>query len=142
MWVPPQWSNDGLRNSEFEIIDSCDSLNKYCSLRPPQGHQELSTTEPFLLPYVDHVWSTFKLLMFHLSLRKYLNSKCHLVNYYWYYTLNWGISGFWKINTDLFVETSVKTSEFFLSFVSLTDFFMKDRILICVSGCPWTDCIA
>lgn len=55
MWVPPQWSKDGLRNSELEIIDSCDPLNKYCLLRPPQGHQELSTTDPFLLPYVDHL---------------------------------------------------------------------------------------
>lgn len=82
MWEPPQWSKDGLRNSELEIIDSCDPLNKYCPLRPPQDHQELSTTEPFLLPYVDYLQSTFKLLIFHLSLHNYLNSQCHLVNSY------------------------------------------------------------
>lgn len=112
-----------------------------------QDEQELFTCKPSLLPYVNYLWLTFALLMFssvHLYLFKIvvLLSKMLLMLHV-RQVLH--VSGWWVQNWNecitLCMNFSKKTTLSSIVFVSLLDLCRGNRILICTSGYPGTDCL-
>lgn len=134
-----QWSKDGFRIPELGIIDSrVPEINNYY-LSPPvcDTRKSCSNEISLLLIYDQHLI----IKCFHLSFCNCFNIEWLLVKSYWRYSLMWAGLGFWKLNTDSFIVTSVRPCELFLSvlwcfFFFLTDFGMGDKVLVCTSGCP------
>ena len=141
------WSKDVLKNPELGEMDSCVLWSKYWGFSPTMCKTSKITLlmqYPFfsvLIIYDQHL-----ICCFHLCIHSCLNIQCLIVRSYWCHSLHWDTLGFWKMNADLFVVTSVGASAFFLFFFSLlfvclTEFCKKHMVLICNSGCPGSDCI-